>query len=160
MPGYASTTSVSIDRTKAEIDSTLRRYGASKFSSGWDEDAGTAFVNFYCADRFIRFTVPMPKPTERRFTHGGRYGRPRPTAAAQAAFDQEQKAVWRRLLLCIRAKLESVEAKIETFEEAFLAQIVIPSGETMGSWAKTNLPTVYSVGQMPTVHALPPHQGG
>lgn len=160
MAGYASSTSVGIDRTKAEIEATLKRYGAGKFSSGWDEEAGTVFVNFFCQERFIRFTVPMPKADEKRFTHGGRYGHRRTPAQQAEAYEQELRAVWRRLLLVIRAKLESVESKIETFEESFLAQIVIPNGETMGTWAKQNLDSVYKLGEMPTMNALPPHTGG
>jgi hypothetical protein len=159
MAGYASQTSVSIDRTKAEIETTLRRYGAGKFSSGWDEAEGIAFVNFHCHERYVRFTVPVPKPTERRFTHGGRNGYTKRTdAQAAEAYEQEMRAVWRRLLLVIKAKLESVDSKIETFEESFLAQIVIPNGETMGQWAKQNLQSVLDLGAMPL--ALPPHQPG
>lgn len=158
MAGYASSTSVSVDRTKAEIEATLKRYGAGKFSSGWDEEVGIVFVNFHCQERFIRFTVPVPKPTERRFTHGGRSGwTARTKTQAADAYEQEMRAVWRRLLLVIKAKLESVESKIESFEESFLAQIVIPNGETMGAWAKQNLDKVLQIGQMPTLNALPAH---
>ena len=31
----------------------------------------------------------------------------------------------------MKAKLESIEAKIETFDEAFLAHIVTPEGQTI-----------------------------
>jgi hypothetical protein len=38
---------------------------------------------------------------------------------------------WRALLLCIKAKLEAVASGIETFEEAFLAHVVMPDGRTV-----------------------------
>lgn len=33
---YAAATDVSSDRTRAEIEKTLLRYGAERFSYGWD----------------------------------------------------------------------------------------------------------------------------
>jgi hypothetical protein len=52
------------------------------------------------------------------------------------------------LLLCIKAKLESVEAKIETFEEAFLAHVVLPDGETVGEHALPAVAAIYKGGQL------------
>lgn len=159
MAGYAANTSVGIDKTRAEIENALRKYGAGKFSSGWDEDAGIAFVAFHCRDRVVRFTVPLPKPTEQKFTHTAR-GKRRVASQAAEEYEQAKRSVWRRLLLVIRAKLESVESGIESFEDSFLAQIVTPTGETMGTWAKRELALAYNSGEMPnTLRALPPHQG-
>jgi hypothetical protein len=36
------------------------------------------------------------------------------------------------LALCIKAKLEAVEAGIVTFDEEFFAHIVLPGGQTVG----------------------------
>lgn len=155
---FASQTAVSIDKTKTEIDTLVTAFGADKYSAGRDDEHGTVFVAFRCRDRFIRFSVPMPKPGERRFTHTETRGQKRSPSQATEAYEQECRAVWRRLLLCIRAKLESVEAGIESFDESFLAQIVTPNGETVGTWAKQQLPAMYASGRMPhTLIGLPPH---
>jgi hypothetical protein len=44
---------------------------------------------------------------------------------------QTDLARWRALVLAIKAKLESVQSKIETFEQAFYAHVVLPNGATI-----------------------------
>ena len=61
---------------------------------------------------------------------------------------QVQRQRWRALLFCIKAKLESVEAKIETFEEAFLAHVVLPDGKTVGEHALPAVAAIYKGGQL------------
>jgi hypothetical protein len=51
----------------------------------------------------------------------------------------------------IKAKLEAVQAGIVTFEEEFLAHILLPSGETVGEWATPQLEDIYEAGGMPEV---------
>lgn len=151
--GYAESTSVSPEKTKAEIETTLRRYGASSFISGWDDDR--AFVMFKAKDRLIRFTITMPKQGDREFTHTEK-GKVRSQTQREVEYEQAVRTYWRRLLLCIKAKLESVQTGIETFEEAFLAQIVLPDNTTVGQWAATAIPEAYSTREMPrSILALP-----
>ncbi len=119
---YANTTTVTVEKTKMEIERTLTRYGASRFFTGWDHE--TAVVGFSMADRFVEFRLPLPTP-DSYLTVGGRRRSKTQTAAA---FEQAQRSRWRALLLCIKAKLESVESGIETFEEAFLSHIMISDG--------------------------------
>lgn len=45
---------------------------------------------------------------------------------------QEQRRIWRCLELTIKSKLTAAEAGIETFQQAFLANIVIAGGQTVG----------------------------
>lgn len=54
------------------------------------------------------------------------------------------------LKLVIQAKLEAVEAGITTFEDEFLAHLVLPSGETFGEWAAPQLERAYITGAMPS----------
>lgn len=118
---YASNTSVSVERSKGEIERTLSRYGASKFFTGWDADQ--AIIGFNMHDRFVQFHLPMPQRGDFERTQSGQT---RSTnAAIDKAWEQAQRSAWRALLLCIKAKLESIESGIESFEEAFLAHIMI-----------------------------------
>jgi hypothetical protein len=98
---YARRTRVPIDQSRLEIERVCRKYGATEFGSGWREDS--ASVSFVAQGRMVRFIVPMPKNN-----------------------DTEQRRRWRCLLLGIKAKMECVATKIETFEQAFLAHIVVP----------------------------------
>jgi hypothetical protein len=121
---YARTTEVPVDRSKAEIEKTLSRYGATKFFTGWDTE--TAVIGFNMADRFVEFRLPLPKAADFFRTSSGSS---RSHTAATKAHEQAQRSAWRALLLCIKAKLESVDSGIETFEEAFLSHIMVSDGE-------------------------------
>lgn len=152
MTRYAENTSVPSDQSRAEIERTLRRYGAASFLYGWDADK--ALVGFTAANRQIRFELPMPDRKDFLYTPARGYER----SAAQV--DQEfEKAVrqrWRALALVIKAKLEAVETGITTFESEFLAHIVLPSGENVGDWLKPQIEEAYSSGIMPSLlPALP-----
>jgi hypothetical protein len=56
----------------------------------------------------------------------------------------------------IRARLEAIEAGIETFEEAFLAHVMLPSGETVGDATRDPIAAAYAGEPMP---ALLPGRG-
>ncbi|GIL09295.1 MAG: hypothetical protein BroJett033_8060 [Chloroflexota bacterium] len=131
MSKYAQGTSVEAGRTLTEIKATLDRYGASGF--GYLETGGHVVLAFEMRGRRVRFDMPLPKPEEAKRTAQGRSRTP---AAAKIAGERAIRERWRALLLTIKAKLESVESGIETFDDAFLAQLVLPSGETMGAWSR------------------------
>lgn len=140
MPRYAKETTVPIERSRAEIEETLRRYGASEFHSGWK--AAAAMIAFRLSTKasgalFIRFILPLPGRDERRFTHKqDRWGQTSKRSDIQAAkeWDQEIRQRWRALLLVIKAKLEAVECGISSVEAEFLAHIVVGNDQTLGDW--------------------------
>jgi hypothetical protein len=146
MTKYAESTTVSPEKSISEIQTTLKRYNASKFGF---VDEGTSFnVGFSMNDRVVRFSVPLPKLSD--FALDGRKVR-RSAKQQLAAFDQAKWQRFRALLLVIKSKLESIESGIESFDEAFGAQIVLPSGQTMGQWAKPQIEEAYQSGRMPAL---------
>lgn len=68
---------------------------------------------------------------------------------AYREWEQACRSRWRSLCLCIKAKLEAVEAGITSFEKEFLAHIVLPSGQTMGEYAIPHLEEMVTNGRMP-----------
>lgn len=146
MTVFANKTQVPIAKSRAEIESMLVRYKASKFASGWSEKG--ASLLFEVQQRRVRFELPMPDRGEKRFVLD-QYHRRRAVAAQDRLYDQECRARWRALALVIKAKLEAVESGITTFEEEFLAHIVLPDGTTLGQWAAPRLAHVYDTGAMP-----------
>lgn len=127
MSQYAANTEVSSDRSRAEIERVLTRYGATQFMYGWDEDG--AMVAFVASHRQVRFILPMPKRDDYGSTPTGRS---RTAKAATDAWAQATRQRWRALALVIKAKLEAVESGIVTFDEEFLAHIVTPDGRRVG----------------------------
>jgi hypothetical protein len=145
---YAKETTVPPERSKAEIEGLLRRYGADSFVSGWDQTQGREVVQFRCHDRFIRFVLAIPAKDEKRFVQRGRgYGRRTP-AQAVSAWEQEIRRRWRALALVIKAKLEAVQTGITTFESEFLPHIVMPDGKTVSEHVTPAIAAAYASGRV------------
>jgi len=149
MPRYAAKTQVSSEKSKAEIERTLTRYGATEFLYGTKTE--WAVVAFKMAGRQIRFMLPLPDRRNAEFTEYKRgYSTwERTNEAANKLYEQAIRQKWRALALIIKAKLEAVESGITEFEDEFLAHIVLPNGQTMGEFAKPQIEHAYSTGEMP-----------
>lgn len=145
MARYAAETSVSVERSRGEIEATLNRYGADAFA--YASDGPEVKIAFRMQGKHFRFALTLPAKAEPRFTHHSRGMRT--TEAALAAWEQACRQKWRALALVIKAKLEAVDAQISTLEDEFLAHLVLPSGDTMGAWAKPQIEQAYLTGAMP-----------
>lgn len=148
MARYAQNTSVPTDRSRAEIERTLARYGASAFMYGWDDSR--AVIQFQASDRLVRFVLPVPDRNDRAFTHTPARGHRRSDADAEKAWEQATRSRWRALLLVVKAKLEAIEAGITTFEQEFLAHIVLPDSQTVGEFIGPQIAEAYRSGVMPS----------
>ena len=124
---YAQRTSVSVEQTRLDIEKMLAKYGASSFGSYTEPER--AVIMFEAKDRRLRFDLPLPKGDG--------------TTEAKL-----RRSKWRALLLCIRAKLEAVESRIETFEEAFLAHVIMPDGKTVAEHAMPRIAQAYKGGEV------------
>ena len=144
MTRYAAQTSVSVEKSRAEIETILRRYGAKSFISGWAERR--AYIGFEMGERRIKFIMPVPDPAEQRFTHSARGIRT--VEASHAIWEQACRQSWRALALVIKAKLEAVEAGISVFEDEFLAHIVLPDGRTVAEHTKPMIAAAYESGKV------------
>ena len=138
---YASFTTVSPERSRIEIERTLARYGAKQFAYGWGIDA--AMIGFQFENRLIRFQLRLPKPNEIRTPKGRR------PHNMNKAHEHHVRQQWRALALALKAKLELVESGITTFEQEFLAHVVLPDGQTFGEWAAPQLASAYRDHKMP-----------
>lgn len=148
MSRYASQTSVSVERTKAEIERLLAARGAQQFASGWN--GTTAVLAFALGRRSIRFLLPMPDPTAREFTRTGARNKIRSADDARRHWEQACRSRWRALFLVIKAKLEAVDCGISTIEDEFLAWTVIPGdGRTIGERIHPELAAAIESGDPP-----------
>lgn len=149
---YAAQTDVSSERSKAEIENILRRYGADQFMSGWKD--GQAAIQFRLKAKMVRFVLPLPDAKEEQYTHY-RHGSGSMLAlapqAAEHRWEQACRQRWRALALAIKAKLEAVECGITTFEEEFFAHLVVPGqgGKTMGQLWLSRIDEAYATNKSP-----------
>jgi hypothetical protein len=156
---FAKGTEVSADRSRAELETLLQRYGAD--STAVFTSRGEAAVAFEMRGRRILFRLKMPEQSEERFTHrtGGFRGKEARSAdSARTAWEQACRERWRALVLAVKAKLVSVEEGVETFEEAFMAHVVMPDGRTVGEHVRPRIESAYQSQKM--VPLLPGSKGG
>lgn len=131
---YAEGTKVPTSRTRGEIEALVEQHGASKFMSMRDDDLHLAKISFAIKGLLIRFTLHLPDADEmRKLLKKQKYWQGRAIGEDRLGkeLDTETRRRWRCLLLTIKAKLISVEDKVETFEEAFLAHIVTAEDVTI-----------------------------
>jgi tRNA nucleotidyltransferase/poly(A) polymerase len=113
---YASATTVSVEKSRAEIDTLLGKHKASHRGIQVNEELGLAQIAFVIQGRKYRLDVPLPKQDKMQL---------------QRKHEQECRSRWRAILLMLRAKLELVEIGVSTVEREFLADMVLANGETM-----------------------------
>lgn len=131
---YAATTSVSVEKSRTEIERLLERHKARQYGTAVDYETQSARVQFRLHDRVVRFVLALPDETNFR---------------VRAKFEQAERQKWRALFLVIKAKLESVESQIGTFEEEFMAHIVMPNDKTVGEILTPLIAESYGSGKMP-----------
>lgn len=139
---YAEGTTVDPERSQQEISGLLRKYGADGFAYGWE--AAAAMVTFRAHERTVRFVLSLPTDwRDFQWAGNGPRRRQRTEAQSRAALEAETKRLWRCLALAIKAKLEVVESGIATFEDEFLAHVVLPDGSTVGDRIKPEIQKAY-----------------
>jgi len=144
---YAADTDVSISRSRSEIEQVLRRFGATGFVYGWQ--GTSAAIMFELHDRRVKFVLPLPDGTEERFQRTPTGRTRKKQAIVEQAVEQEQRSRWRALLLALKARLQSIEDGIESFEDAFLSHVVLPNGKTIGETISPQIAQTYKTGKMP-----------
>lgn len=130
MPRYASGTSVTVDRSIVQIRQLVLRFGADKFAFAAGKK--TATVAFSYQGRPVKFDLVIPDQDDLRFqaTPTGR-ARSNPRAAFDA-WERECRARWRSLHLLLKALFVAIEEGLLDFDRAFMHDIVMPDGCTVG----------------------------
>lgn len=131
---YANRTSVPVSRSRVDIEDLLTKWKASRIAVA--TEPGKAHVLFTIGQWSVKFTMPLPVHEDAAKLRHTRYKwRTASDSQKQKWLEQTSRTRWRALLLTIKAKLVSVENGVESFEEAFMAHLVLPGGETMGQRA-------------------------
>jgi hypothetical protein len=115
---YAKATNVSVQQSRADIQSVLARFGA--VFDGYVDEPGRVIVNFHGHNRWVRFVIHPPPRID----------------------PQGERALWRALYLGIKGKLVCVAEGIETFEQAFYAHLVTQDDQILSEGYKPPLKTL------------------
>lgn len=147
---YASGTTVAVMQSRTEIAELLKKMGAIK--TGVAEEPGAALIYFHLGDRIIKMLVPIPTEHEVR----GKSKAKLTESQVRQRMAKAERERWRALVLALKAKFVSIEAGVETFEEAFLAHVVMPGGDTVYQRARPLIEESYATGKVPTQFLLGP----
>lgn len=155
MARFAKDTDVSVEKSRAEIERLIGRYGAT--STAFFSGPGEAMIAFEAKGRRVMFRLPLPNRDQKEianYRHPTGKWIPRTPQSVQTVWEQACRQRWRALALVIKAKLEAVDAGISQFEDEFLANIVMPDGQTVASHVRPKIAQAYEQGSM--VPLLPP----
>src|SRR5512142_1507813 len=131
-----------------ELERVLLRYGAGQFA--YASAPGQAAVAFSMKGRAVRFAIPLPDPQAKEFTEippQNQWGstKKRAPEAAARLHEQAVRQRWRAAVLVVKAKLEAVESGITTFEDEWLAYLVVPGErQTVGEMLKPQIDEAYT----------------
>jgi hypothetical protein len=131
MAKFAHNTSVPVARSQSELKGLLSRFGAKQVVTFEDYETGRYCVVFTCEDRRVRIEMPVPKDSD----------------------PQEERRMWRCLVMLVKAKAVAIEDGLITFDEAFFADLVVPvQGQPrLVQHAMPQLVDAYRSGKMPSL---------
>jgi hypothetical protein len=125
---FAENTTVSVEKTRAEIESLARKHGATEFSSGYT--LGEAGLSFTLKNRRVTFSITTPSDQDKDLRKKALGMRGAFSENLKKVIDAENRRLWRCLLLRIKAKFVAADNNA-VFEEEFLAHFETPNGGTL-----------------------------
>ena len=129
---YAADTTVSVDRSRGELEKLLTRFGVEGFAYAWE--GGQETIGFVYAGKRVRMSIPLPK---------------RESYRTEESWAKERRRRLRVLVLAVKALLVAVDDGLVGFEEAFLSWFVTPSGRTVGDLVVPQLEEASRRGVLP-----------
>jgi len=161
---FADGTSVSVEKSKLELERLLVKHGAKQYGTAHDDANGFAIVHFKMSERLIRLQIPIPpltdwpdptKPSYQQKVRGktprtwDRLGEGGRVAWVRTEWEQVCRTRWRCMLLIVKAKLELIAMKLSDVEREFLADITLPDGRSVAELLKPYVKQAYLEGVMP-----------
>lgn len=126
MAAYAQGTKVDPSRSRLEIERLLDRHGVQKRAVLFEP--GLARVQFFHEGWGVEMRIQLPRlddaPKRNRLGYLTDVQR-------RQWVEQRTRERWRQLLLVLRAKFTALDEGVETFEECFLAHLVL-AGRSVG----------------------------
>lgn len=140
---FAEGTDVPIERSRLELERVLKNAGASK--QGMFRDGDHAAVVFELRSRMVKLSIDLPsrEVLEAAYEADGRGKGDDRDYWVELKLNEEEKRLWRVLVLVVKAKLEAVSIGLSTVEREFLADVVVKGGKTVGEILATELAQIY-----------------
>lgn len=120
-------TTTPVRNSKGEIETILRRYGASGFSVAEDYHRGIVVISFVVPDHHGKDAaqVPVKLPINIGKIYHIIYGVEPRMGDRGSDWERAERVAWRNLVLWIDAALSAAAAGLQTITEAFFAHAVV-----------------------------------
>lgn len=141
---YAEGTTVSVVKSRQDLEVLLRQHGATQFS--FLEGDEQSIVVYRLSGRHIKHVISRPKVDVKRTSKG--------LSKEETELkrgEKEYQRRWRALLLLCKAKLEMIATGGSTFEAEFLSDTLLSNGETVSQAMLPRVAQMYISGQMPSL---------
>lgn len=142
---------MSPEKSRAELETLLRKAGATGFVSGWDDERGLDAITCRIHGRMLRFVISRPDPADFATTDAGYT---RGVKAQRTAATAEHRRRWRAQVLIAKAKLEMIGSGLSTIDAEFMAHLLLPDGRTMGETMIPQIEDMYETGDPPRLLLL------
>lgn len=156
---FAENTKVTPEKSRAEAEGLLTKYGAKEVALMSSESAGKTAIVFIANSRRVKLEIVYPTYAEWKkhaekvkiYQYQDRY-----TKVSTNWLRSELRRRWRVFVLRLKAKLEVCADDPAAFEREFLPDIMLPNGTTVGENIGPMLAEVYSGNrQLLTLPGLP-----
>jgi hypothetical protein len=154
---YAEHTSVSVEKSKATIETLLAQHGADDIFTGISRAQCIAFVAFVIDERQVKLMLPLPDinaiPRKRHRRGDGACLEDRTDDQISKEWEQQCRQRWRALLLVVRGKLEMIEIGASSVDREFLADFAMRDGRVLWQAIAPQLDNMNQVPQLPAGRA-------
>lgn len=151
---FANGTSVTVEKTRTEIEKLLMQRGAAQFGTITDIERGMAIIGFKYKGLQIQMQIPLPDRKHKDFTMKKKGWGHNTDEKAYALYEGEIRRRWRCLALALKAKMVSVADGVTTFEKEFLPYVVTADGTTIGDKLAPMLEAAKATGLVPATLML------
>lgn len=163
---YAAKTTVTAERSRAELETLLQKHGATQrgiMVDDADPESSKAVILFQLDKKTFRLEVTLPTASEiwrdfkrplprgfRRWTHTQR------DTWVTKEVQQRSRERWRAILLVVKAKLEFIALGASTAEREFFGDLVLPDGRRLYAVVHPQLDAPAAPGAATPPILLPP----
>jgi len=132
---YASQTTVSVEKSKIELDTLLAKHGATSRGVVSDDITGRAIVVFMLGKANFRLAIPLPRLDDFKAKNPD-WPIDKKAEWCRKHHEQACRSRWRAVVLLVKAKLHVVQLGLNTAEREFLADMVLPNGQSVGGFVR------------------------
>lgn len=148
---YAQGTTVSARQSRAELEMLLDQHGATSFAVLVQPER--SIVVYELHGRRVKQVVDYPNAAdyETVIVKGHYFPRTRKPETVKALVEAEWRRRWRAQVLIVKAKLEIIASGGSTFEKEFLADTMLPNGDTVAEAMLPRIAEAYRSNAMPSL---------